>query len=256
MYTPELYDAVTPPSFKGDVEWYSRKARDCGGPVLELGAGTGRITLEIARAGIEVHALDADPAMLDRLRQKLAQETADIRARVVTSAGDMRSFALPERFALVIAPFRAFLHNVTEPDQLACLERVRAHLGPDGCFAFNVFHPSLEYMAHNAGALAGVWRARGTFPRPDGGFLVRSESNQYDTVKQRVDSLHRYEEFGADRVLVRTTLNRIQLAYLYPPDLRRLLAQAGFRSVQIAGGFDGRPFEGDTDELVIEAKLE
>jgi len=256
MYTPELYDAVTSPSFKGDVEWYTRKAQDSGGPVLELGAGTGRITLEIARAGVEVHALDADPAMLDRLRQKLAQEAPEIRSRVVTTVGDMRTFTLTERFALIISPFRAFLHNVTEQDQLACLERVRAHLRPDGCFAFNVFHPSLEYMSHSAGPLAGVWRARGTYPRPDGGFLVRSESNQYDTVKQRVDSLHRYEEYGADGILVRTTLNRLQLAYLYPPDLRRLLTQAEFQSVQIAGGFDGRPFVADTDELVIEARLE
>ena len=69
-------------------------------------------------------------------------------------------------------------------------------------------------MSHHAGALAGVWRTRGVFPRPDGGFLVRSESNQYDTVKQRVDSLHRYEEYGAEGILVRTTLQRLQLAYL------------------------------------------
>ena len=50
MYKPELYDIVTPASFRGDAEWYRGKARECGGPVLELGAGTGRITLGIARA--------------------------------------------------------------------------------------------------------------------------------------------------------------------------------------------------------------
>ena len=72
MYKPELYDIVTPTSFRGDAEWYRDKARECGGPVLELGAGTGRITLRIAQAGVSVHAFDADPAMLDALRQKLA----------------------------------------------------------------------------------------------------------------------------------------------------------------------------------------
>ena len=56
--------------------------------------------------------------------------------------------------------------------------------------------------------------------------------------------------------LTRTSLHRLQLAYLYPPDLRRLLKQAGFTLVQIAGGFDGRPFGKDTDELVIEAALD
>ena len=255
LYEPELYDAVTPASFRGDAEWYRGKARECGGPVLELGAGTGRITLGIAQAGVPVHALDRDPAMLDKLRQKLANQPPDVQERVVLTVGDMRGFTLAERFALVIAPFRAFLHNLTEPDQLACLERVREHLRPGGCFAFNVFHPSLEFMAHHTGAFEGVWRWRGTFPRADGGCIVRAEANRYDTVRQIVDSQHRYEEYGPDGILARTSLHRFRLAYLYPPDVRRLLKQAGFQSVQIAGGFDGRPFGHDTDELVIEARL-
>lgn len=256
LYQPELYDLVTPESFLGDLEWYRAKARESAGPVLELGAGTGRITLGIAQDGIQVHALDADPAMLDRLQQKLADQRREVRERVVVTVGDMRVFSLEERFALIIAPFRAFLHNVTEQDQLACLHRVREHLRPGGCFAFNVFHPSLEYMSHHTGELAGVWRRVGTFPRAEGGFVLCSESNLYDTPMQLVDSQHRYEEFGRDGILIRTTLHRLQLAYLYPRDLRRLLNEAGFQSVRITGGFDGRPFEKDTDELVIQARIE
>jgi SAM-dependent methyltransferase len=83
MYKPELYDIVTPTSFRGDAEWYRGKARECGGPVLELGAGTGRITLGIAQASVSVHALDADPAMLDALRQKLANQPSEVQERVV-----------------------------------------------------------------------------------------------------------------------------------------------------------------------------
>jgi SAM-dependent methyltransferase len=256
LYNPELYDIVTPASFRGDAEWYRSKARQCGGPVLELGAGTGRITVGIAQDGVPVHALDADPTMLERLVQKLAQQPPEVREHVVSVVGDMRTFRLTERFALIIAPFRGFLHNLTEHDQLACLDRVREHLRPGGCFAFNVYHPSLEYMAHHTGALAGVWRRAATFPRDDGGCIVRSESNRFDTVRQVVDSQHRYEEYGPDGILSRTSLHRLQLAYLYPPDLRRLLKEAGFQSVQIAGGFDGRPFENDTDELVIEATVD
>jgi SAM-dependent methyltransferase len=256
MYNPELYDVVTPASFHRDAEWYIAKAWESGGPVLELGAGTGRITIGIAQAAITVHALDADSAMLDRLRKKLASEPPEVQERVVVIAGDMRTFTLAERFPLIIAPFRAFLHNVTEQDQLACLERVRQHLRPGGRFAFNVFHPSLEYMANHAGALAGIWRLAGTFPHADGGCVIRSESNEYDTVRQLVRSQHRYEEYGPDGILTRASLHRLELAYLYPPDLRRLLKDAGFESVKIFGGFDERPFEKDSDELVIEARVE
>jgi hypothetical protein len=54
LYKPERYDIVTHTSFRGDAEWYRGKARECGGPVLELGAGTGRITRGIAQAGVSV----------------------------------------------------------------------------------------------------------------------------------------------------------------------------------------------------------
>jgi hypothetical protein len=84
---------------------------------------------------------------------------------------------------------------------------------------------------------------------------VRSEANRYDTVRQRVHSQHRYEEYGSDGTLRRTFLNRLELAYLYPGDIRRLLEHAGFQSVRIDGGFDGRPFERDADELVVDASV-
>ena len=252
-YQPELYDAVTSGSFHGDVEWYRQQAEASSGPVLELGAGTGRVTLAIADAGVSIHALDASPVMLQALAAKLATRPDEVRKRVTILAADMRTFDLPERFALVIAPFRAFLHNVTEEDRLACLNRVRHHLRPEGRLAFNVFHPSLEYMAQHAGPLAGVWRWAGTYPLATGGFTVRSEANRYDTVRQIVHSQHRYEEYTADGVLERTSIHCLKLAYLYPPDIRRLLSQTGFDNIRISGGFGGGDVSHDTDELVVEA---
>jgi hypothetical protein len=191
--------------------------------------------------------------MLAALAGKLAQRPKDLRDRVTLVAGDMRTFDLTERFALVISPFRAFLHNLTDEDRLATLARVRRHLQPGGRLAFNVFHPSLLYMSHHAGPLEAVWRWVGNFPLPAGGFVARSEANRYDTVRQVVHSQHRYEEYDDAGVLTRTTLHRLALAYLYPGDIQHLLARAGFTAVTIHGGFGGRPFSEDTDELVIEA---
>jgi SAM-dependent methyltransferase len=248
-----LYDVVTPASLQGDVEWYRQKAEACGGAVLELGAGTGRVTLAIAEAGIPIHALDASPEMLDMLAAKLADRPKNVRDRVTLIRGDMRTFDLPQRFALVISPFRAFLHNVTDEDRLATLARVRHHLRPGGGLAFNVYHPSLLYMSRHAGPLEGVWRWMGNFPLPDGGFVARSEANRYDTVKQMVHSQHRYEEYDDGGVLIRTTLHRLTLAYLYPGDIQHLLARAGFTGITVRGGFAGQPFSNDADELVIEA---
>jgi ubiquinone/menaquinone biosynthesis C-methylase UbiE len=252
-YQPDIYDVITPPTLQGDVDWYCRQARECDGPVLELGAGTGRVTLAIAAAGVPIHALDSSQAMLDALKTKLARLSPAIQALVTPVAGDMRTFELPERFALIICPFRAFLHNVSESDQLACLAQVRRHLGPGGRFAFNVFHPSLTFMAQHAGPLAGVWRWTDTRGLATGGWVVQSEANRYDTVAQVVHSQHRYEVYGADGHLERTSMLRLELAYLYPSDIRQLLTAAGFRDILIKGGFDGREFTRDGDELVVEA---
>ena len=241
-------------SLHGDVEWYRQKATNSGGPVLELGAGTGRVTIPVAEAGIRVTALDVDGGMLDALRQKVAKLPADVQSRVAVHQGDMRAFTLDERFALITIPFRAFLHNVTRDDQLATLRRAHAHLRPGGELALNVFHPSLEYMAANAGAYAGVWRSRTPQMLDGGGFVVYSEMSRYDTVRQRVHSLIRTEKYSADGSLVRTHMMNLQLAYLYPADIKSLLEATGFESIRISGDFSGRPFEKDADELVVEAR--
>jgi ubiquinone/menaquinone biosynthesis C-methylase UbiE len=253
-YDPELYDVATPDAFRGDVDWYRRKAQESGGPILELGAGTGRITIPIARDGLVIHALDADRGMLARLQRKVADLPEDVQQRITVFEGDMRAFQANGSFALVIVPFRAFLHNLTQRDQLACLRSAHRHLRPGGRLALNVFHPSLEFMSQHAGALEGVWRWRTTHALPDGGCVVRSDANRYDTVQQRVYSHHRYEQYDANGNLTRTFLQRLELAYVYPSDIRRLLDQSGFGEVEITGGFDDQPFVNDTDELVVQAK--
>ena len=243
-----------PGSLQGDIEWYRRKAVESGGPVLEMGAGTGRITIPIAEAGVGVTALDLDAGMLDALRRKAALLPADTKRRISIHQGDMRSFAVDERFALVIIPFRAFLHNLTRDDQLAALKRAHSHLRSGGSLALNVFHPSLEYMAANAGALAGVWRWRATRKLSDGGFVVYSECSRYKTVAQRLESMLRTEEFASDGSLRRTNMMHLELAYLYPRDIASLLDEAGFEPPRISGDFHGRAFERDGDELVVEAR--
>lgn len=253
-YRPDTYDITTAASVFGDEAWYRARARSLGGPVLELGAGTGRITLGIADDGQQIWALDASRTMLDALEAKVAARSADVQSRVHTVHGDMRQFALEPRFAFIIIPYRAFLHNLTEADQLACLRCVRSHLAPGGMLAFNVFHPSLEFMARSAGSLANVWRHVTTHTLPNAGCLTRADAISYDTPRRLVHAQHRYDEWDASGVLTRSTLHRLTLTYLYPADIQRLLHESGFSDVAIYGGFDERAFERDSDELVVTAR--
>jgi SAM-dependent methyltransferase len=253
-YRPDVYDITTETDMLGDEPWYRAKAKACGGPVLELGAGTGRITLGIAEDGAEIWALDASRTMLDGLEAKLATRADAVRQRVHVVQGDMRTFALEPRFALIVIPYRAFLHNLTEADQLACLQQVRRHLRPGGALAFNVFHPSLEFMARNAGPLSNVWRLGSTRPLAAGGCVTESYAVSYDTPNRLLHALQRYDEWDLSGTLVRSTLLRLTLTYLFPADIRRLLAETGFSDIHIHGGFDEREFSKDDDELVVEAR--
>ncbi len=243
-----------PGSLQGDIEWYCRKAVASGGPVLELGAGTGRIAIAIAQAGVSITAVDLDMGMLDKLRRKIVALPPEVQSRISAQQGDMRALTLADSYSLVIIPFRAFLHNLTWDDQLATLRRAHEQLRPGGELALNVFHPSLEFMAANAGSLQGVWRARGPRELEGGGFAVYSDMTRYDTVRQRLRSLIRTEEFGPEGALLRTHMTDLELAYLYPSDILRLLEHSGFDLIRFSGDFTGRPFERDLDELVVEAR--
>jgi SAM-dependent methyltransferase len=255
-YDPWLYDLFHPHERDdSDVAYYCELARRDGGPVLELGAGTGRTLLPIARAGIEIHGLDTSARMLDALRSRLAAEPEAVRARIHVDHGDMRAFRIDRPFGVVQIPFRGFLHNLSRADQLACLRSCKSHLRPAGTLALSVFHPSIEIMGANAGALSGVWRWRGERTTPDGGRVELSECTTYDTPAQRLSARLRYEKVEASGRLEWVHLHRLELAYLYPGDLRGLLHEAGFSDVAIEGGFDGAPFADDRQELIVRARI-
>lgn len=250
-YVPAWYDLVFATD-QSDVPFYAGLARASGGPVLEIGIGTGRVALPIARSGISVVGIDRSAEMLAALEAKIRRER--LARRVRASRADMRDFDLRRKFPLVIVPFRAFLHNLTTADQISCLEACRRHLAPGGELVLNVFHPSLAYMAANTGANDGVWRWLRDVPQPDGGWISFSQATRYDTVAQHVHARQRFDRFESDGTLRETYEFPIQIAYLYPGDLHRIFAAAGFDDVTIDGGFEGGPLARDGDELVVRAK--
>ncbi len=126
-----LYDIVE--RYTADVPFYVEAARCAGGPVLELGCGTGRVLIPMARAGAEVTGLDLSADMLDSCRAKLKAEPAAVAARVNLVQGDMRRYHLGAgRFALVVCPLFTFIHLRTRQDKLAMLARAAEHLRPGG----------------------------------------------------------------------------------------------------------------------------
>ncbi len=131
----ERYDTLEH-GVAGDVAFYVARAAEAAPPVLELGCGTGRVAIAIARSGTPITGLDRSAAMLAVARRK-SRDSGNPR----WVEGDMRTFHLGEEFGLICIPHRGFQHLLTSADQRAALERCRAHLRPGGHLVFNVANP-------------------------------------------------------------------------------------------------------------------
>ena len=138
-FVARIYDQVIPYRDRPDVEFFVEAAAKSGGPVLEVGCGTGRVLIPTARAGISITGLDLSDHMLDVCREALIEEPELVQNQVKLVQGDMRDFYLGKKFALVTTPFRPFQHLITIEDQIKCLENIQNHLEPGGKFILDIF---------------------------------------------------------------------------------------------------------------------
>jgi SAM-dependent methyltransferase len=220
-----LYDPWSR-SVTEDVDFYVAEARKAGGPVVELGVGTGRIAVPTAQAGVPVIGIDSSEGMLDVCRARA--EEAGVGELVDLRPGDLRRPPVKERVALVTCPFRALLHLESDEERLEALGAVRGLLVPGGRFVFDVFAPSRDDVLETHGRW--IEREPGIWERAD-----------WDTGR-RVLTLTVRGEAGE---------TRMYLAWRSPEEWRRLLERAGLEIVACYGWFDLRPYDGGEDSVWI-----
>lgn len=227
-----------------DAAFYRALARESGGPVLELGCGTGRVLLPIARDGLACTGLDSSPAMLDVLRAK------DPPPSLQLVCAPMEDFDLGgRRFALIFSAFRAFQHLLTVDDQLRCLAAVRRHLAPEGTFALDVFAPFLDRTA-----LVDEPEAADAHFTADGCDVTRWVHIRRDLATQVATVQVRYER-RRDGVRVGPDEHEsFHMRWTHRFELEHLLVRAGFAPVAIYGAFDKRPYDYVSGEIVVVAR--
>src|ERR671938_1664465 len=146
-----------------DVGFYVEEAVAAGGPVVELGVGTGRIAVPVAEAGVRVIGVDSSAAMLEVCAERAA--AAGVAARFDWRLGDLRDPPVRERVPLVTCPFRAYLHLRDDEERRRALRRARELLVPGGRLVFDVFTPGADDIAETHGRW--LEREPGIFERAD-----------------------------------------------------------------------------------------
>ncbi len=232
-----------------DRDFYLELAREYGGPVLELGCGTGRITLPLARQGIDVTGMDASRAMLEVLRAKLADEPAAVKPRVRVVEGDFRALCLADQYPLVVIPFRPMQHMYTIDDQLAALKNARRHLAHGGILAFDVFNPRFDKLLSGAGQehLELEWHTEDETGRTIRRYFVK---DGFDPVNLVFSGSFIFRLCEGDQVLSEEVEPIKMSVYTYP-HLKALFCAAGLESVGEFGSFDRQPIGPDTPEMIF-----
>jgi SAM-dependent methyltransferase len=225
-----------------DVAFWQRLAAAQGGRVLELGCGTGRLTIPVARAGAAIIGIDRSEPMLARARQRLRRSR--VSARLVR--GDIRHlpFRRRTRFALVMAPYGMLQSLTRERDLRATLTAVHGVLRRGALFAIDLVPDLPRWAEYDRRVSLTGRRGRGNIRLTES---VRQDRRRGLTVFDQ-----EYEERRGRRTAVRRfslTFRTVSVA-----QMRRRLEQAGFRIDAVLGDYEGGPFDDRADVWIILAR--
>jgi SAM-dependent methyltransferase len=213
-----------------DVGFYVAEVGKRRGKVLELMCGTGRVSIPLLEAGVDLTCVDASEGMLARLNERL--RARKLKARVVRA--DVRDLDLrEEEFDLTLIPFHSFSELVSSRDQQLALSAIYACLKEGGRLVCALHNPPIR-----ARSADGALRLNGSFPTTDGGLLVISGFETLDESSGVVDRVQLYEFFDASNSLRAKRVLPMRFALIERSEFAELADGAGFVPVALYGDYD------------------
>ncbi|MGH2531593.1 MAG: class I SAM-dependent methyltransferase [Thermomicrobiales bacterium] len=246
---PALYD-LEHAGFEDDLDFYASLVEAIGDPVLDLGCGTGRLLLPIARAGYRVTGLDLSRPMLDRAREFAHAEGLD--ERVTLFHGSMLDAhrAPGGPFGIAIIALNGLLHLTTLQEQLAALRSIRKALDPRGQLVLDLLNPSPD-------ALRGfdhVISHDGMWTEPNGDRVDKFAARRVSHATQTIRTELWYDRVSPDGSLRRTTTS-FDMRYIHRAELELMLELAGYVEWQVYGSYDLDPYDEASDRLIVAAEV-
>jgi len=238
----EFYDLF---GSKNDIEFYKELALQNIGKALELGVGTARVAIPLAKAGVTVVGIDSSVHMLRIAKEKLAKESVAVRKRVILKKGDMRNFELKKAFSFIYIPASTFDHNITVEDRKRTLTCIYKHLKKNGTFTFDLEQatpdkPEKSWWIDRKETEDGKTVARSIFTRRNMSKRVLSLDLFFDVYKDG-KLLDRYYEYG-------------EVALISKGEIVGLLEETGFEVVSIYGDFNKSNYQKDSPKIVLVTK--
>ncbi len=246
-YYDWLHEALTQ-----DLPFWRHLAAETGGPVLELGCGSGRVVLPLARAGLAVTGVDRSPAMLARARARLADETPAVRDRADLHAADLLALALQQRFRLVLVAHNTWSH-FDDRQRPVALAVARRHLAPGGRLALDL--PNAMRLLDPDRLPDGQPIEQGRFPDAAGdGWIVAHAASELNASWSRYRVTWSFTSVDAGKPPIPPASVTVDYHLIYPHELELELRGAGFRLVSLLGDYDRSPFAADSERMVAIAE--
>ncbi|MBI1882095.1 MAG: class I SAM-dependent methyltransferase [Chloroflexi bacterium] len=234
---PIIYDLENN-KFEPDGPFYLALAHRFGGPVLEIGCGTGRITLPLARHEIDITGLDIAPQMLARAKHK-AQDVA-----VQWVETDARTFHLGRQFSFIFESGATFQHLLERADQEAMLARVREHLEPEGRFVVSALFPHADFLTNEDAEQDWF-----SYLNEQGQEVRVSGTQHYDPLRQiKTETAYRRWRDSEGREIVRPA--PLMLRYTFPQEMEALLHYNGFTILERYGNRDFSPLTSESKHMI------
>jgi ubiquinone/menaquinone biosynthesis C-methylase UbiE len=245
----QTYD-VSVPDWPGEMDFYRALVADAkkkGQALLELACGTGRVTIRLAREGIDTVGLDISPQMLEVAREK-GRGIPNIR----WVHADMCAFALGQTFGLVLIPGHAFQNLNTSEQQFACMQCIHRALAPGGMLVVHLDHQDVSWLGELVGAKGGVFEPAEQFTHAPTGRLVRAaRAWSYEPATQTAICTTLWEAIAPDGQVVDTWKTEpIRLHCVFRFEMEHLLARAGFSLDAVYGDFFRGTLEDNSANMI------
>ncbi|MGA2625176.1 MAG: class I SAM-dependent methyltransferase [Bacteroidota bacterium] len=236
----DIYDSYVNVDF--DIPFWLLEAGSVSGKVLELACGTGRVSIPLLKAGVDLSCVDYAPGMLAQFRRKL--ENSQLSCPIYCQ--DMAELALPDRFDLIFIPFHSFSEILDRRKQREALMRICSHLTERGAFICTLQNPTVRTVS-----MDGTSHLVGEFPMQNGEMLLVRSTLIFDPGTQVASGEQLYERLSRDKRLIEQRHLNVNFYLFSESEFAGLIRDVGFEIEALYGDYDRRPFDQGTSPFMI-----